>query len=94
MTSCNGRHWATLLLICFSPSDVILNFRNGGIVAASGPKAFPPSAPKASSPRESTSQSPDNAVPGALASTEPKDIDGFDEFDPRGSVSGIADHLC
>ncbi|XP_026665489.2 clathrin interactor EPSIN 2-like [Phoenix dactylifera] len=61
--------------------------KNGGIVAATGPKASPPSAPKASSPRESTSLSPDNAVPGVLASAKPKDIDGFDEFDPRGSVS-------
>ncbi|KAG1359762.1 clathrin interactor EPSIN 2 [Cocos nucifera] len=61
--------------------------KNGGIVAAAGPKASPPSAPKASSPRESASQSPDNAVPGVPAPAEPKAIDGFDEFDPRGSVS-------
>lgn len=62
-------------------------------MAAAGPKASPLSAPKASSPRESTSHSPDNAVAGVPASAEPKDVDGFDEFDPRGSVSGIVDHL-
>ncbi|KAK1283072.1 Clathrin interactor EPSIN 2 [Acorus calamus] len=81
-----------------SYKETIGNARNhsqdesdGGTVVASAPKASSPPAPRASSPPGSASQYQSTAAAAAVASVSAsptnKEVNGFDEFDPRGSAA-------
>ncbi|KAK1266620.1 Clathrin interactor EPSIN 3 [Acorus gramineus] len=59
--------------------------RDGGTGAAPAPKETSPPVPKASSPPGSVSQYGSTAAAASAFPTD-KEVDGFDEFDPRGSA--------
>ncbi|KAM0932216.1 putative ENTH domain-containing protein [Dioscorea sansibarensis] len=57
--------------------------KDGGSSAASSQNASSPVAPKVSSPAGSTGQGSDHAVERVPVAAPTKDVDAFDEFDPR-----------
>jgi epsin len=67
-----------------------INFRNGVSVPAAAPKLPSPSIPRASSPPGQVNGVHDKPVEVVAAqSPAHAEPNGFDEFDPRGSVPGI-----
>lgn len=64
--------------------------RNGGTSSASAPKVTSPTAPRSSSSSGPPAQATENVTPVEKPLAENNGGDGFDEFDPRGPVSGTA----
>ncbi|XP_039137943.1 clathrin interactor EPSIN 2-like isoform X3 [Dioscorea cayenensis subsp. rotundata] len=57
--------------------------KDGGSVAASPQNESSPVVPKVSSPAGSSGQGPDHVVEGVPVAASTKEVDPFDEFDPR-----------
>lgn len=70
-------------MIPLVPDFCFFYLRDGGSVAASPQNESSPVAPKVSSPAGSSGQGPDHVVEGVPVAASTKEVDPFDEFDPR-----------